>query len=284
MASLKEIKNHIVSVKSTLKITSAMKMVASAKLRKSQQAIENMRPYEALLSRVLAGVGSVSLKREESEDEPGRDRVALVVIASNSSLCGGFNSNVIREARERIDSYVSEGREVEVFSIGRKVAEAMRKSLYPSRQDWSSLVAKPDYDAVSSFAQSLVDEYLGGVFSKVEVIYNHFVNNAVQKVRVEQYLPFDAGTGSQVDDKDEYILEPDREELLKVLVPKVVRLKLYTIVLDSLAAEHAARTIAMQTATDNGEEILRQLTLEYNKSRQQKITAEILDIVGGMSN
>jgi len=279
MPSLKEIKNHIGSVKGTLKITSAMKMVASAKLRKAQQAIENMRPYQASLAKVLVNVGAATLERASVESE--KKKVALVCLASNSSLCGGFNANAIRETLARISRYEAEGYEVEVFSIGRKMAESMKKAGHPCRADYSSLVAKVEYQASAQFAQDLVDEYIAGGFDKVELVYNHFVNNSVQKVFVEQYLPFEAPASELVADDDKYIIEPDRETLLEVLVPKVIRLKLYTVILDSVAAEHAARTIAMQTATDNGEEILKQLTLDYNKSRQQKITAEILDIVGG---
>jgi len=279
MASLKEIKNHIGSVKGTLKITSAMKMVASAKLRKAQQAIENMRPYQASLARVLSNVGSASLDRKASDAEV--KKVALVSLASNSSLCGGFNANAIKETLARISAYEAEGYTVEVFSVGRKMAEAMKKAGYPSRQDYSALVAKSEYAASAEFAQTLVNEFMEGGFEKVEIIYNHFVNNAVQKVYVEQYLPFESKSSGTETVENDFIIEPDREALLSVLVPKVIRLKLYTVILDSVAAEHAARTIAMQTATDNGEEILKQLTLDYNKFRQQKITAEILDIVGG---
>ena len=282
MASLKEIKNHIGSVKSTLKITSAMKMVSSAKLHKAQQAIANMRLYSEALSAILAGVGPVRLRRESAGEIDEPRRVALVVVASNSSLCGGFNANVIREVRARIASYRSDGFEIEVFAVGRKAAEAMRKDGYPSPMDLSALVGKTLFEDVSAFAQSLVDAYINDRFEKVEIIYNHFVSNSSQKIMAEQYLPFETATSETV--CDDYILEPGREELKEALVPKVLRLKMYTVILDSLAAEHAARTVAMQTATDNGEEILRQLTLEYNKSRQQKITAEILDIVGGSMN
>jgi len=282
MASLKEIKDHIGSVKGTLKITSAMKMVASAKLRKAQQAIENMRPYQASLAKVLSNLGSASLDSGVADTQI--KKVALVCLASNSSLCGGFNANAIRETKARIAAYEAEGYSVEVFSLGRKMAEAMKKAGYPSKQDYSVLVGKGEYSAAAEFAQNLVDSFLAGEFEKVELIYNHFVNNAVQKVLVEQYLPFKSESSQTSSSDDKFIIEPDKEALLEALVPKVIRLKLYTVILDSVAAEHAARTIAMQTATDNGEEILKQLTLDYNKFRQQKITAEILDIVGGSMN
>jgi len=278
MAGLKEIKGHIGSVRSTLKITSAMKMVSSAKLRKAQQAAENMRPYEAALHQILVQAGGhVSLGAAETPS----DRVAIVAIASNSSLCGGFNANVIREVRSRVAAIRAEGREAVVYSLGRKMAEAMRKDGYESPADYNHLVGKTLYEDVASLASALVEDYIAGRLSRVELIYNHFVNTASQQVLVETYLPFETGEVFEDVDADLYIIEPDRETILEKLLPKVIRLKLYTVVLDSQAAEHAARTVAMQTATDNAEELLQTLTLEYNKSRQQKITAEILDLVGG---
>lgn len=284
MASLKETKNHITSVKSTLKITSAMKMVASAKLHKAQQAIEAMRPYEAALHGILmqAGGSMEGYMRPASQGSGGT--VAVVLFSSCSSLCGGFNANIIREARARIAALRAEGRQVVVYSVGRKVADAMRRDGYVSPADYSSLVTTPSYDEVSALAQTLVSAYESGEYERVELIYNHFVSAASQKVTVETYLPFSmADTASSADAEDGagYIMEPDRESLLADLIPKVIRLKLYTVVLDSVAAEHAARTVAMQTATDNGEEMLGELTLQYNKDRQQKITFEILDLAAG---
>lgn len=292
MASLKETKNRITSVKSTLKITSAMKMVASAKLHKAQQAIEAMRPYEAALHDILvqAGGSMEGFMRPESQGSGGT--VAVVLFSSCSSLCGGFNANVLREARARIAAFRAEGRQVVVYSVGRKVADAMRRDGYVSPADYSHLVTAPSYDEVSSLAQTLVSAYESGEYDRVELIYNHFVSAASQKVAVETYLPFsmsdtdtvspaDADSSADVAGGAGYIMEPDRKSLLADLLPKVIRLKLYTVVLDSVAAEHAARTVAMQTATDNGEEMLGELTLQYNKDRQQKITFEILDLAAG---
>ena len=283
MASLKDIKNHINSVRSTLKITSAMKMVASAKLRKAQQAVEAMRPYEAALHSILAQAGGKLSLRREAVDEWGleqkKERVALVVLSSNSSLCGGFNANVIRAARAAIARIQAAGESVTVMSLGRKVEEALRKDGFPSPADYRHIVGKSTYEDAAALAQTLLEGYMGGEWDRVELIYNHFVNTASQKVVQETYLPFDAGAAQE--EGRGFIIEPDPEAVLKLLLPKVIRLKLYTVVLDSVAAEHAARTVAMQTATENGEELLQSLTLEYNKSRQQKITAEILDLVGG---
>jgi len=278
MPSLKEIKGRIGSVKSTLKITSAMKLVASAKLRKAQTAIENMLPYERGLQSILAAVGGgIPLAAPRSGG-----KVAIVAFASNSSLCGGFNANAIRETRSRVKELAAQGKQVVVISVGRRMAEAMLKSGYPSPKDLTRLSGKPEYEGAKALAEELRDGFGKGEFESVELIYNHFVSAAAQKVMREQYLPMAVEMDVQGgEEADEVIVEPTREEVLEALVPKVLNLKIYTVLLDSAAAEHAARTVAMQTATDNGDKVLQELTLEYNKGRQQKITSEILDLVGG---
>ena len=327
MASLKEIKGRIASVKSTLKITSAMKLVASAKLRKAQQAITDMLPYQRQLQRILdrlmtadsiPGASPVPgfVHSRFAADEYGlgtaaaptgdsiQSRVAIVAFSSNSSLCGAFNANVIRKTFSVIDEYRSAGlpdANITVYSIGRKIAEAMRKAGFPSPADYSKMAETPGYEAASDLAQELIDGFTGGLFSKVILVYNHFKSTASQPTVVETFLPMNDGmpaAPSRVHSRfaaAEYgleaeampsepcdmIIEPSPEELLNELLPKVQRLKIYTVLLDSNAAEHAARTVAMQTATDNGNDLLEALTLEYNKGRQQKITSEILDIVGG---
>ena len=300
MASLKETKERIASVKSTLKITSAMKMVASAKLHKAQSAIENMLPYERklqeMLQLLLASLDRGTCLSDTADtvecneadvfgDNLHRAKIAVVALSSNSSLCGGFNSNVIRETKARVAQLEEAGETVEVIAVGKKIAEAMRKAGYPSSADWSELLAHTSYQAVSAFAKGLVDAFNDGKYSRIELVYNHFVSTASQKVQVETYLPMSVASavrpGPAVKVPDEFILEPTAEEMLQGLMPQVLSLRIYTVVLDSIAAEHAARTVAMQTATENGENILQELTLEYNKGRQQKITNEILDIVGG---
>ncbi len=317
MASLKETKGRIASVKSTLKITSAMKMVASAKLHKAQNAIENMTPYERklreMLQLLLAAVqaskaGIPPLKTSgfagplPSDDGPlplmmprvaqfseagaghsSSVTVAVVAFSSNSSLCGGFNGNVIREVKARVSALESEGCKVEVISVGKKVAEAMKKAGYPSPKDWNEQVAHSSYAGADALAEELQGAFARGKYSRIELIYNHFASSATQKTVCETYLP----AGVDVPDGPgriwpaDLIIEPSAEEMLANLLPLVRSLRIYTVILDSVAAEHAARTVAMQTATDNGENILQELTLEYNKGRQQKITSEILDIVGG---
>lgn len=282
MASLKEIKGRIASVKSTLKITSAMKMVASAKLHKAQLAIEGMRRYQAGLECTLSELlRSVPLSGEYLR-AGGLHEVALVCFSSNSSLCGGFNANAIRAVKNRISALEGEGAHVTVYSVGRKMAEAMRSAGHPSPSDWSELSGKPSYDGAAGLAGMLVKDFLDGKYDRIELIYNHFVSVGSQKVINETFLPLQGIVSGEEVDSDEYILEPGGKELVSVLIPKTLRLKIYTTLLDAAAAEHAARTVAMQMATDNGEGLLQELSLEYNKGRQQKITSEILDLVGGM--
>ena len=297
MPSLKEIKGRIGSVKSTLKITSAMKLVASAKLRKAQQTIEGMRPYERKLQEILArlmeqgGATSVSgayartrSLSETEETEAAPQKIALVAFASNSSLCGAFNANVVRLALETLRSYGDA--DVTVYSIGRKMAESMRKVGKPSPEDYQKLADKPSYAPAAELAESLMEAFREGRLDRVDLVYNHFVSSGKQVPVRETLLPMgeipSSVIPSEAKESDiEYILEPSAAELLEELLPKSLRLKFYTALLDSNASEHAARTVAMQTATDNGEDLLQELTLQYNKGRQQKITSEILDLAGG---
>ncbi len=352
MASLKEIKDRIASVGGTLKITSAMKMVASAKLHKAQQAIGNMLPYEKRLHSMLIDLmGSVNMSAPAASEE-GSDRlvslsnqpdhteseetyslmtqrevhrVAIVAFASNSSLCGAFNSNAIREATAVINEYRASGlrdSDIVVYSVGRKMAEAMRKLGFPSPSDFTKMSDSPSYEAASALAQELLDGFVSGRFDKVELVYNHYKSTSSQPTTRQTYLPLsladatadlqagkitdsvpDSDTGKVVEtvvrqahqpvadsvgrqgspttEAPDLIVEPSKEALIATLLPKVVRLRIFTTLLDSAAAEHSARTVAMQLATDNGNALLQELTLEYNKGRQQKITSEILDLVGG---
>jgi len=296
MPSLKEIKGRIASVKSTLKITSAMKLVASAKLRKAQQAIEGMRPYERklqeMLGRLTAQIGGTGValsgayarigSRSDAEESaaPGPEKVAIVAFASNSSLCGAFNANAVRLALETIQSYGDA--QVTVYSVGRKMAEAMKKVGHPSPADFHDLADKPSYAEAAALAGQLMEDFRTGSIDRVELVYNHFVSSGKQVPVRETFLPSTPVMPSEVEKSEtDYILEPSARELLEELLPKSLKLKFYTALLDSNASEHAARTVAMQTATDNGEDLLQELTLQYNKSRQQKITAEILDLAGG---
>ena len=285
MPSLKEIKGRIGSVQSTLKITSAMKLVASAKLRKAQQTIEGMRPYErklqGMLDHLVASGAKVSgeYTRTPAEGAP-KQRIALVAFASNSSLCGAFNANAVRLTLETIRSYGNA--DVTVYSIGRKMADSMRKAGHPSPADYQKLADKPSYAPAAELAEKLMSDFLAGRLDRIDLVYNHFVSSGKQVPVRETLLPMGDVIPSEAKESEiDYILEPSASALLADLLPKSLRLKFYTALMDSNASEHAARTVAMQTATDNGEDLLQELTLQYNKSRQQKITSEILDLAGG---
>ena len=285
MPSLKEIKGRIGSVQSTLKITSAMKLVASAKLRKAQQTIEGMRPYErklqGMLDHLVASGAKVSGEYTRTPAEgAGKLRIALVAFASNSSLCGAFNANAVRLTQETIRSYGEA--DVTVYSIGRKMADSMRKAGHPSPADYQKLADKPSYAPAAELAEKLMADFLAGRLDRIDLVYNHFVSSGKQVPVRETLLPMGDVIPSEAKESEvDYILEPSASALLADLLPKSLRLKFYTALLDSNASEHAARTVAMQTATDNGEDLLQELTLQYNKSRQQKITSEILDLAGG---
>ena len=300
MASLKEVKGRIATVNNTRKITSAMKMVASAKLHKAQGAITNMLPYEQRLHQLLTNLlsGGEVLAWNTSREVK---RVALVVFSSNSSLCGGFNANVIKHATQWLDEHQELGKEnILIYPVGKKVADALIKSGYAVQGDFQHLADKPSFAEAAQLAQDLMDKFIRGEVDQVELLYNHFKNMASQILTREIYLPMAPQIchSEERSDEDEllrtsseksrkhpqetdYILEPSREELLSMLLPKVLRMKLYTVLLDSNASEHAARTMAMQIATDNADELLQELTLMYNKTRQQAITNELLDIMGG---
>ena len=297
MATLRETKERIASVRNTLKITSAMKLVASAKLRKAQRSIESLRPYQHALGEILSELcspaagaatpvddgisapvpepaGTATALRPEAEAKP-RGRVALVCISSNTSLCGAFNANVIRKTMailNRLDT------KPDIYAFGRKVGDALRRAGYPIERDCSAMVQNCNYDRVEEFALHLLDLYRSGVLDKVYLIYTGFVSTSRQEIRVEQFLPY--GKEEAVESKL-FIVEPSAESLVSELRPQVLALRLYAALLDSAAAEQAARTMAMQTASDNAENLLSELSLEYNKCRQQRITDEILDLAGG---
>jgi F-type H+-transporting ATPase subunit gamma len=292
MASLKEVKGRIASVNNTRKITSAMKMVASAKLHKAQGTIEHILPYSDRLHRMLTDF-LAGTEKVESPFAVQREveRVAVVVFSSNTSLCGAFNSNVIRRVGEVLAEYAPLGREgVKVYPVGRKVAEALQKQGWTVEGDFTALADKPNYHDAAELAASLMDLFLKREVDRVELVYHHFKSTAVQQLRRETFLPFDLSLASSASASEseesargetDYLVEPSAEELLKQLLPKVIRLKLYTVLCDTSASEHAARTMAMQIATDNANDLLQELTVMYNKSRQQAITSELLDIVGG---
>ena len=295
MPTLKEIKGRIGSVKSTLKITSAMKLVSSAKLHKAQQAAEAMRPYEEALLRILAAARGAACAQEASsahqpaetlapcaaEASDAHRPTAILAIASNSSLCGGFNTNIIAKVRD-----VRRPGDV-VYSIGRKMADAMRRDGFATPEDLNALIEHPSYGPAADLVSRLMEDCAKGRLEKVLLVYTHFVSTARQVPVVEELLGADSSARPVIlseSEESDILIEPGRKELLEALEPKTIKLKLYAALLDSAAAEHAARTVAMQTATDNAENLLAELTLQYNKGRQQKITSEILDLAGGQSS
>ena len=323
MPSLKEIKGRIASVNSTRKITSAMKMVASSKLHHAQVAIQNMLPYETMLEHILKSFLAAEAEAQTIFDqERPVHRVALVVYASNSSLCGGFNANIIKMMQNVIAEYRAQGiTEVEVYPIGRKVYEKAQKLGYDVQGEFSALADKPNVRQCIDIAMELGYKFRDGNIDKVELIYHHFKSAGSQVLTRKTFLPIDLeeelerdherdltsitatrksqeyqrknrrkraktnNEGQEVEPlNDNFIVEPDMSTVLSKLIPKMGHLMLYTALLDSVASEHAARMVAMQTATDNADELLRQLNLQYNKSRQQAITNELLDIVGGSVN
>ena len=322
MPSLKEIKTRIASVNSTRKITSAMKMVASSKLHHAQVAIQNMLPYENMLEHILKSflVSTPSVDHELQVEHSELKRVALVVYSSNSSLCGGFNSNVIKMMMQAVDEYKAQGiDDITVYPIGRKVAEKAQKLGLKVAGDFTELADKPNSNDCADIARQLAKQYAAGELDKVEMIYHHFNSAGSQILTRKTFLPIDLSTEAIGEDNDrdltsnvatakaqeylrkkaeqterntveahplndDFIVEPDLETVLGVLIPKQLHLMLFTALLDSQASEHAARMVAMQTATDNADELLRTLNLQYNKSRQQAITNELLDIVGGSIN
>lgn len=323
MPSLKEIKSRIASVNSTRKITSAMKMVASSKLHHAQIAIQNMLPYETMLEHILLSFLAAEAEASTIYDQvrPVK-RAALVVISSNSSLCGGFNANIIKKLQNTANAYIQElgAENVEIYPIGRKVTEKAQKLGYIIKGERSALVDKPNVNDCIELAMELGERFANGELDSVEIIYHHFKSAGSQILTTKQFLPIDIEEELNRDHErdltthivtkkaqdylkrrrkkrteetegrevpplnDNFIVEPDMESVLIELLPKYAHLMLYTAVLDSVASEHAARMVAMQTATDNADELLRQLNLQYNKSRQQAITNELLDIVGGSVN
>ena len=284
MAAFKEIKKRINAVKSTRKTTSAMKMVSSAKLHKAESRLADLLPYARALRRITA-----ALLAGDPTEQPAAlclqrpvDGVAVVAFASDSSLCGAFNSNVSRALRNVVETYRNSlaDENIFVYTIGKKVCEAIGKTDIAVTRNFENLAAKPDYGAIADFAGELIDLFERRKIDRVEVIYHHFKNAASQLLVNGQLLPVVLPAPEKADHAG-YIYEPSRVEILRALLPGSVKLQLYAMLLDSSASEHAARMVAMQTATDNADELVDALTLEYNKSRQQAITSELLDIAGG---
>lgn len=285
MANLKEIRNRISSVSSTKQITSAMKMVSAAKLRKSQGAIVQLRPYAQLMNEVVCRLTDSNiedityLKAKKIEK-----KVLLIPLTSNKGLCSTFNSSIIKLTKLRINKHLAEGKEVYLQSFGKKGDSAFKyiqdiNYLGSNDEIWDSL----SFENISLFADNLLQEYAKGTYDRVEIIYNQFKNAAVQEPKIDSFLPFDLTTIKNTDKStnNNYIFEPNKTNILQSIIPLFLHTKMYRCFLDSFTSEHAARMTSMNKATDNAQELLSDLTLTYNKLRQASITNEIIEICSG---
>ncbi len=289
MANLKAIRVRLSSVKSTRQITSAMKMVAAAKLRKAQDAIVQLRPYADKLNEIQAGL-SAALRDTETENiyaerKKGSGKVLLVVVTSNKGLCGAFNANVLRETRrimsEKYGDLVKRG-DLAVITVGKKAHDSLRKLKCNIIADHSDLYTGLTFDRVAALADRLMQHYVTKEYDTIEIVYNQFRNAAIQNLTDEVYLPVTMNvSGGTAAAPADYIYEPDQVSIVSELIPKTLRIKLYRALLDSFAAEHGARMTAMHQATDNATDLIRDLTLQYNKARQASITNQLLEVVSG---
>ncbi|MCB0442508.1 MAG: ATP synthase F1 subunit gamma [Flavobacterium sp.] len=279
MANLKEIRNRISSVQSTMQITSAMKMVSAAKLKKAQDAITAMRPYAEKLTEILQSL-SASMEGEVGGEFTAQrevKKVLIVAITSNRGLCGAFNSNVNKQVKLLADSYA--GKKVDVLAIGKKGNDVLGKT-YSVIANKSDVFDALTFENVAAISELLTEKFISGDYDKIEIVYNQFKNAATQIVQTEQFLPLAPVVGAATASSD-YIFEPSKEEIVLTLIPKSLKTQLYKAIRDSFASEHGARMTAMHKATDNATELRNQLKLTYNKARQAAITNEILEIVGG---
>lgn len=280
MANLKEIRTRITSVASTMQITSAMKMVSAAKLKRAQDAITQMRPYAEKLREILVNISATLEGSSEGVYSQEREvkKVLIVAIASNRGLCGAFNANIFKATEQRIKEYA--GTEVEVYAVGKRSADyfAGKHTVFNSNAE---IFNDLNYDRVSVMAQEVMDAFVDGQFDKVEIIYNEFKNAATQEVITQQFIPVVAEENEGAEVNADYIFEPSKTSIVVDLIPKSLKIQFYKSLLDSHASEHGARMTAMHKATDNANELKGELTLTYNRQRQAAITNEILEIVGG---
>ena len=278
MANLKEIRNRIASVSSTMQITSAMKMVSAAKLKKAQDAITAMRPYSDKLTELLQNLSATLDADSGSKFSEQRDvkNVLIVAITSNRGLCGAFNSNIIKRATAVAESYDAK---LSIVAIGKKANDALSKN-FEVISNQSPVFDDLTFDNVAAIAEMLMEQFESKAFDKIEVVYNKFKNAATQEIITEQFLPIEPLEGDTNANLD-YIFEPSKEEIVETLIPKSLKTQLYKSIRDSFASEHGARMTAMHKATDNATDLRDQLKLTYNKARQASITNEILEIVGG---
>jgi F-type H+-transporting ATPase subunit gamma len=287
MPSLKEVRNRITSVNSTTQITKAMKMVSAAKLRRAQDAIIQMRPYATKLNELIS---TVSANSEAGATSPyttvrGVEKVLIVVVTSDRGLCGAFNTNVIKAAaalaNEKYATQQAKGN-VEILSLGKKGGEALQRRGFKVNNEFTNIFQGLSFASARAAAENVMEAFAGGQYDVVELIYNEFKNVATQIIRTEQMLPLvEKKSEVKSTTKTDYAFEPSEEEIVLELIPKSIKMQLYKSVLESNASEHGARMTAMDKATDNANELLKNLKIEYNRSRQAAITKEILEIVGG---
>ena len=282
MPNLKEIKSRITSVKSTIQITSAMKMVSAAKLKKAQDAIIQLRPYSNKLTEIMSSVSSASEDSSQNKYSEVREvsKILLVPITSNRGLCGGFNANIIKKTIE-IEKELNSKSELTILSIGKKSSEFFKKNKYNVHSTHDDVFQDVNYEDVSKIAELILNDFANEKFDKVILVYNQFKNAATQIVMQEDFLPLNKTQSENSQEAVDYIYEPGKDEILNELIPKSLKTQLFKAILDSNASEHGARMTAMHKATDNATELKNELTLSYNKARQAAITGEILEIVGG---
>lgn len=290
MANLKEVRIRIDSVRSTMQITSAMKMVSASKLRKAQLAIQSMRPYATKLTEIMQNISSGMDESTESiyTRQRNPEKILILAIASNRGLCGPFNANIGKAVMSKITGEYSaqyDDGNLEIFSIGKKAFDFLKARNIAVKYRKDELLDNLTFEEMIPFAEGLMKDFTGKKYDKIEIIYNQFKNAAVQIIQTEQFLPLapskPAKAGTQISNIPDFIFEPSRAEVIQELIPKSLKIQLYKALLDSMASEQGARMTAMHKATDNAEELLKNLKLSYNKARQAAITNEILEIVSG---
>lgn len=282
MASLKEIKVRIASIQNTQKVTSAMKMVSSAKLHHGQGVIEQMLVYKEKLNAMLQHILATDCNLVPSFlEERETKRVALVPFSASTGLCGGFNANIEKELAARMQAYQEKGIRVTLYPVGKKIADSIRKAGWEMEDTFIHWGEKPTFESAVRLAAELIQVFSDKKADRIELLYHHFKNRAEQPLTEKTFLPMHLQVTDTQAQAAVYLMEPRPEELLNLLLPKVLHLLIYGVLTDSYTAEQAARMLAMQTANDNANDLLQELTLQYNKTRQQAITNELLDIMGG---
>ncbi|MCR4932398.1 MAG: ATP synthase F1 subunit gamma [Bacteroidales bacterium] len=285
MANLKEVRTRIASVSSTQQITSAMKMVSAAKFRRAQNAILGMRPYAAQLAEIVRDIDIEDGVQTPYHETRALSNVLLIVVTSNKGLCGAFNSNVIKEASARLQFYRGQGCNVKMITLGKRGTEFFAKQQGLVAENGDDLLDNPEFDSICALCEKVMTAFCDKQYDCVEIIYNQFKNSLTQILSTEQFLPVTnrerTSENGERKSRNDYIYEPGKEQIMKEMIPMTLRSQFYRVVLDSLAAEHGARMTAMQKATDNATELLKELRLSYNKARQAAITNEIIEIVSG---